>query len=199
MKRIRSTIPARLVLVSLLVLALLAVLLRGLVQSYLAQPAAQVLWWLRMQYLRIPQDAIWMVFLLLAYLLFFTSLRRSSRDQPYQYEEIAPPPEQSLNTLRRLIENSGSGYARYRLCQKVSEVALTVLAERTGHPIHLLKTEILEQRIELPEDVASYLREGIRLGEQVLVGSFSGLASRSRVDPRLYKTLEFLENEEWME
>ena len=189
----------RWILITLTGLGLLTALLRGLVQSYLAVPAAQALWWLRIQYLRIPQDAIWMVFLLAAYLLFFASLRRSSRDLPLQWEETAPPAAQSMQNLARLIENSTNGYARLRLCQKVSEMALTALAEHTGNSIHQLRTEILEHRLNLPEDVASYLREGLRMGEGALGSNLSGLTSRSRVDPRLYETLEFLENEEWME
>jgi len=137
--------------------------------------------------------------LLAAYLLFFTSLRRSSRDQPLQWEEAAPPAAPSLHNLARLIENSGSGYERYRLCQQVSELALSALAERTGRSIHQLRTEILEHRLDLPEDVASYLREGLRMGEGALAGNLSGLTARARVDPRLYLTLEFIENEDWME
>ena len=199
MKRMRSTVPFRWFLITLTGLGLLTALLRGLVQSYLAEPAAQALWWLRLQYLRIPQDAIWMVFLLAAYLLFFASLRRSSRDQPLQWEDSAPPAGQPLRDLARLIENSSSGYARYRLCQKVSEMALVALAERTGQTVHKLRAAILEQGLELPEEVASYLREGLRMGEGILSERLTGLAGRARVDARLYRTLEFLENEEWME
>jgi hypothetical protein len=199
MKRMRSKVPLRWFLITLTGLGLLTALLRGLVQSYLAEPAAQALWWLRLQYLRIPQDAIWMIFLLAAYLLFFASLRRSSRDQPLQWEESAPPAAQPLQNLTRLIESGSNGYARYRLCQKVSEMALVALAERTGHTVHQLRTAILEQGLDLPEEVASYLREGIRMGEGALADSLGGLTSRSRIDPRLYRTLEFLENEEWME
>ena len=62
-----------------------------------------------------------------------------------------------------------------------------------------MRTEILERGLNLPEDVASYLREGLRMGEGALARDLSGLTSRTRVDPRLYRTLEFLENEEWME
>ena len=198
MKRILTAVPFRWIWI-IIGLGLLAALLRGLVQSYLAEPAAQALWWLHLQYLRIPQDAIWMVFLLAAYLLFFASLRRSARDLPLQWEETAPPVAHSLINLAQLIENVNSGYSRYRLCQQVSELALIALAERTGHSIHQLKTEILERRLNLPEDVASYLREGLRMGEGALASHLSGLTSRSRVDPRLYRTLEFIENEEWME
>lgn len=201
MKRIWSAVPWRWILPVLAGIGVLAALLKGLVQSYLAEPAAVALWWLRLQYLRIPQDAIWMVFLLAAYLLFFASLRRSSRDQPLQWEETASPATLSLQNLAHLIENSSSGYERYRLCQQVSELALTVLAERSGHTVHQLRTEILEHRLDLPEDVASYLREGLRMGEGALAGNLSRLATRgqpasARVDPRLYKTLEFIENEE---
>ena len=189
----------RWIFIALTGLGLLTALLRGLVQAYLAEPAAQALWWLRVQYLRIPQDAIWMVFLLAAYLLFFTSLRRSSRDQPMQWEESVLPAGQSLRDLVRLIESGTNGYARYRLCQKVSEMALVALAERSGQTVHQLRTAILEQGLELPEEVASYLREGLRMGEGILSERLTGLAGRARVDPRLYRTLEFLENEEWME
>lgn len=198
-KHIRLTVQTRWLLVTLIGLGVLAILLRSLVQTYLAEPAAQVLWWLRLQYLRLPQDAIWLVFLLLAYLIFYASLRRPAYDQPWQWEDAALPPERPMRKLVRLIENSGSTYARYRLCQKVSELALTMLAERTGHSVHQLKVEILDHSLGLPEDVVSYLRQGVQIGEQALSGSAMGIASRAQIDPRLYKTLEFFENEDCME
>jgi len=198
MKVIQSARRYRLVL-ALAGLGLLAVLLHGLVESYLAAPAAQALWWLRLQYLRLPQNGIWMIFLLLAYLLFHASLLRPLSSQPWQWEEAVLSPERPLKRLVQLVERSGSAYARRRLCQTVSELAVAALAERTGRSPHQVKAEILQRRLGLPEEVASYISEGLQFGVSALPGSAWGIYPRSRVDERLYKTLEFLENEEWME
>lgn len=202
-----------LALVSML---LLAILLRGLVQSYLAIPAAQALQWLRLQYLRIPQSGIWMVFLIVACLLFLVSIlqhsdRRSglsegallaleqpSKRHSWGWEDPALFMEQPLKRLTQLIEHKGSDSAHH-LCQIVSELAVTVLAERTGQSRHQVKAEILQRRLELPEDVASYIRDGLKLGEHTQPRWTRGSNPRSRVDERLYKTLQFLENEDWKE
>ncbi len=195
----RHRLALALGVLALVGLVLLTVLLRGLVQSYLAAPAVQAFRWLRLQYLRIPQSGIWMVFLMLAYLLFYTSLLRPFERQSQQWEDAALSMERPLNRLTQLIEHSGSAYARRRLCQTVSELAVSALAKRTGHSLHQVKAEILQRRLELPEEVASYIREGLQVGDRALPGSTRGNYPRSRVDARLYKTLEFLEDEEWKE
>jgi hypothetical protein len=198
-KALRSISRPWLVLGLLAGFGLLAVLLHSLVESTLAAPAAQVLGWLRLRLLAIPQDTIWMVFLLLAYLLFYASLIRPKNIQPWQWEETALAPEQPFSKLVKLVENSASSRARRRLCQKVSELAVAAIAERTGRSPHQVKSQILGHQLKLPDDVASYIRDGLRSGEPSESGGSWGSASQSFVDARLTRTLEFLENEEWME
>ncbi len=198
--KVRRSISRRWIALGLfLFLGLLATLLHSLVQSHLAMPAAQVIWWLRLRLLAIPQDAIWMLFLILAYLLFFASLFRPKNLQPWQWEKTALSPEQPFSRLVKLVENSASSHARRRLCQKMSELAATAIAERTGRSPHQVQVQILQHQIEIPPEVGSYLRDGFRAGEPSEADRGWRGDSQSSVDPRLIRTLEFLENEEWME
>jgi hypothetical protein len=198
-KALRSIFRRRLVLGLFAGLVLLAILLHSLVQAHLAAPTAQVLWWLRLRFLAIPQDTIWMIFLVLAYLLFYASLFRPRHIQPWQWEEAALSPEQPFSKLVKLVENSSSSHARRRLCQKVSELAVAAIAERTGRSPHQVKSQILGHQIKLPEDVANYIHDGLQSGEPSGSGDRWGIASQSLADTRLIRILEFLENEEWME
>lgn len=196
----RRSIRRRWLLLGLIAgLALLAVLLHSLVESTLAAPAADVLWWLRLRLLAIPQDTIWMLLLLLATLLFFASLIRPKNLQPWQWEETALSPDLPFSKLVKLVENSTSAHPRRRLCQQVSELAVATIAGRTGRSPHQVQVQILQHQLEIPAEVASYLREGLQSGEPSASGSRWGIDSQSSVDPRLIRTLEFLENEEWME
>lgn len=199
MKARRSVYRRWLVLGLFAGLALLAVLLHSLVESILAAPAAQVLWWLRLRLLAIPQDTIWMIFLVLAYLLFIASLIRPKHLQPWQWEETALSSEQPFTKLVKLVESSSSPHARRRLCQQVSELAVAAIAERTGRSPHQVQVQILQDQLEIPAEVASYLSDGFHIGERSESGNRWGIDSQSSVDPRLIRTLEFLENEEWME
>ena len=176
-------------------------LLHGLVQAYLAEPAARALFWLRLRYLSIPQNVLWMVFLLLAGVLFSASLLRPVNMQPWQWEEQDLSTDRPLKRLARRIERTDSAYARQRVCQVVSELAVRILAARLDLSPHQIKTEILQGRLSLPEDVASYLREGLKLNRRVIEDGWVRLRAVASqpaepgVDPRLIATLEFLENQ----
>lgn len=182
----------------LVALGLGTLLLRGLAQAYLAAPAAQALGRLRLLYLSIPQSGLWMVFLLLAYLLFAASLPRPLREPPWQYQELVLGAERPLKRLAYWIGRSDSAYARYRVCQAVAEVAVKLLASRRECSPHQVKSMILQGSLELPEDVASYLNEGLKVNHRVIEAGpprWSGVSAAPRVDPRLIATLEFLEVE----
>ena len=188
----------RVALALLLVVLLLALLLHNLVQSFLAAPAAHALWWLRLQYLRIPQSAIWLLLMFLAYLLFHASLLKPVKNQPWQWEQAALSQEQHLKKLTELIEHGGSPNGHRRLAQTISALAVTALSQRTGRSPHQVKADILQHRLDLPEDIASYLSEGLQTGDHSLFDDLDVLPD-SQLDPRFMRTLEFLENEEWME
>ena len=182
-------------------LALGTLLLHGLVQAYLAEPAARALFWLRLRYLSIPQRGLWMGFIFLAYVLFTASLFRPLTRQPWQWQEQALGAERPLRRLARWIERGDSAYARNRICQVVAELAVRLLAERLDRSRHQVKSEILKGQLSLPEDVASYLCEGLKPNRRVMEDGWSqlpavvGLPDEPRMDPRLIATLEFLEDE----
>jgi hypothetical protein len=176
-------------------------LLRGLVKAYLAEPAARALFWLRLRYLSIPQDALWLMFLVVALYLFTASLHRPLNLQPIQWEDDTIGAERPLKRLARWVERGESAYARYRLCQVVSEMAVRQLAASLDRSVHQVKNEILQGRLELPEAVASYLQEGLKLDRNKIEAGWTplpavpGKADALRLDPRLLATLEYLENE----
>jgi hypothetical protein len=173
-------------------------LLRGLVQAYLAEPAAQALFWLQLRYLSIPQDALWLIFLVVALYLFTASLHRPLTLPPIQWEDEAIGADRPLKRLARWIGRSDSAYARYRICQVVSEMAVRQLAASLDRSVHQVKSEILQGRLELPEAVASYLREGLKLDRNAIeagLPAVPGKTDEPRLDPRLLATLEYLETE----
>ena len=182
-------------------LALGTLLLHGLVQAHLAEPAARALFWLRLRYWSIPQKGLWMVLLLLAYLLFAASLFRTPSKEPWQWQEEALGAERPLRRLARWLERSESAHARNRLRQVVAELSVRVLAERLDRSRNQVKSEILQGTLSLPQDVSSYLCEGLainrRVGEDGWLRLPEGVSAPAaqRVDPRLIATLEFLEQE----
>lgn len=182
-------------------LALSTLLLQGLVQAYLAEPAARALFWLQLRYLSIPQDALWLMFLVAALYLFTASLHRPLNLPPIQWEDETVSADRPLKRLARWIGRSDSAYARYRICQVVSEMAVRQLAASLDRSVHQVKSEILQGRLELPEAVASYLREGLKLDRNAIeaglpqLPAVPGKVDEPRLDPRLLATLEYLETE----
>jgi hypothetical protein len=82
------------------------------------------------------------------------------------------------------------------LCQTVTELARSALAARLDITPHQVRTEILQDHLPLPPEVASYLRDGLRQKSPSLEPGLSLLPDAAmRIDPRLAATLEFLERE----
>jgi hypothetical protein len=189
---------------AILLTLLLAFLLHGIVQTYLAAPVARVLARLQLQYLSLAQANLWMVFITLVALATVASLLRPISALPWPWEDEILHPKTRLNALMTLVGRSRNAYYRHRLNETVADLALEILAERHGLSPQQVKTLILQDRLSLPAPLGDYLRAGLQRNDRASLASNQPAvaqpsSSLEHLDPRLHQMLDYLEHEKWME
>jgi hypothetical protein len=140
----------------------LTIVLRDFVRENIVVPAAYILWTINLYLRTVPQALVWGLFLALVIFLGFQALlpplpqRSQRREDRLAYQA---PIQRELRFVRLALKGS---YGRWRLAQRVRELALAALAQRDR-----ISEDKVEQRLRLspgyvPVDVAAYLETAAR-------------------------------------
>jgi len=140
----------------------LAVLLRDLVREALVEPLAYLLWLVRLELESLPQAIAWVALIVIGLLLAGRSLvagaapaRRAApgeRDYAGQVEA----------TVRWLNLTTHGDYYKWRLAQRLSELALEALAQREQIGVEEARRRLDDGRLDVPPDIRAYLQAGLQ-------------------------------------
>jgi len=149
-----------LLLASIGLAAVLAYVLRGVIQAYVILPAARLFWRLRVDYLSIPQIVFWVLLVVALIVVTVDSFRlRESREQ--RSRRLRPTRPGELQQLVFWLQRSQRGvYSQWYLANTLANLALDILQQRSGE----MKRG---QRLEgpgwaPPENVQKYLETALR-------------------------------------
>jgi hypothetical protein len=149
------------VVVSLGVLIGFGWLIRNAVRAYLADPLMGVVWVGRLLYSSIPQEVVWGAFLVIAYLIAFTSLQRRPQWQRPGEKQKARAMEQRVSILARWYLNRNRRYYRHRLQNALTDILVDILAQKQHSSSQDVKIAIRNGRIDLPPDILKYAQDGL--------------------------------------
>jgi hypothetical protein len=140
--------------------ALLALIATGAIVDVVVTPLLFLWWVARVLYEALPQALLWGAFVAIAVLLVAKSLTWSLAP--------LPPAEPQADTRGRvstwselLRESSRDDHGRWRLAQRLSQLAIEMLAFREQCPPHEISRRLDNGSLDLPPDLRAYLRAGI--------------------------------------
>jgi hypothetical protein len=191
------------VALTLLLAGMLVLVVTGGVRDMIVVPMLYMIWLAGQLYQSIPQALLWGVFLVAAVLVALQSL--AWRLPPPLYPNSATAQLGRVAAWERLLrESTEDDYARWRLAQRLSAMAIATLADREQCLPHELRQRLADGSLDLPAEVRSYLRIGLAASapasrsqrsfwRRVLAGRIGGaqLVDRPDLDPE--PVIQFLE------
>ncbi|HJZ48384.1 MAG TPA: hypothetical protein VKE41_14505 [Roseiflexaceae bacterium] len=119
-----------------------------------------LLWWVaRVLYASVPQALLWGVFVAIAVLLLAKSL--AWRNAPLSIAgSNAVAHGRVANWSTWLRDSSRNDHARWRLAQRLSELAIELLAFREQCPPHEIQWRLEHGSLDVPPEMRAYLRIG---------------------------------------
>ena len=137
-------------------------LVKDFVRAYLADPLMGVVWFGNLLYTSVPQEIVWGVFLVVAYLIAFSSLQRRPQWRRTQAKTKARSMEQRVNILARWYLNRNRRYYRHRIQNALTEILVEILAQKQHVSSQDMKIAIRNGRIDMiPRDILKYAQEGL--------------------------------------
>jgi len=193
----------RLLLLGLLVagVALAAWGLRGFVRQVIAVPLLYFYWITRLYLQSVPQVFLWVIVLVIAFLLAAKSLgatRRPIRIAPVAREAPIGPVEAEMGWIRLAAR---SGYGKWRLAQRLAELAADVLAHRRGITPGQVRKQLRVGELDAPPEIRAYMKAGLGPIPSIPLGCLLGPWARPQpradfhatdLDPE--RAVEFLED-----
>lgn len=157
----------RLLLIALaaLLVALAAPAIDEFVGQVIVIPLLYIAWFAYALISSLPQALLWGGFVLVALLIAWRSLRKQRFVAEERLEEGHTPGR--LERWVRLIrfadqERVGQkGYAAWRLANRLSSLALEVLAEQERRSAQELRQQLARAALDIPPEVRAYLQAGI--------------------------------------
>jgi hypothetical protein len=128
-KRIYGFLP-----LALLAVALLAYLLRGVVQLWIILPLARFFWLVKGYYGAFPQASYWAAALGISGLVAFLALRLPDWERRRNLEQGIPSPGSMQEMSFWLQRSSGGIYPKWHVAHLLAELALDILDRRGTHP-----------------------------------------------------------------
>ncbi len=153
----RARLPA--LGLALLLTILLALIISGTIGEALVVPLLFLWWAMQVLYESIPQALLWGAFVLLAVLLVAKSFPRSSAS-------LLPARSQAIATGRvaewsRWLRDSGrDDHSRWRLAQRLAQVAADLLAFREQSTPQEISRRLEQGTLDVPPQLRAYLRAG---------------------------------------
>jgi len=144
-------------------LVLLAFLLHDFSRQLIVVRLSRYLWVAYLVSLSIPRWLIWTLFLAAVLFIAFKSLAQGGRASPRrELERALPPPAGPVEAERRWVRLASLGsYGRWRLAQRLADLAAEVIAYEEQMPPDFAKQALQRGEIELPPQVRFYLQAGL--------------------------------------
>lgn len=181
--------------------AMLAALLFEPVRRYLTLPLEFVAWLFKSLYLLIPRQIMWVIFLVLAYWVAFSSLQSRAKDPTH--ENIPLPElygEPKIARLARYVALSHRPFFRHRLKHTLTEISLQVLAFRMQITPQQARSLLSKNRVDLHPEFLEYFKEGLppwplqtSRPENFLARWKLGRQAQAKAIEEAEKALDFLE------
>ena len=153
----RERLPA--IGLALLLVGPLALLINGTIGDAVVVPLLFLWWATQVFYQSIPQVLLWAVFVLIAVLLVAKSFRRSSA--------LLPPAEPQTVAQGRVVDwsrwlhdSSCDDHSRWRLAQRLSQLAVETLAFRDQCPPSEISRRLDNGTLDIPPQLRAYLHAG---------------------------------------
>jgi len=144
---------------ALLLAGLVAMIVTGAIDDVVIVPLLFLWWAARVLYESLPQALLWGVFVAIAVLLLAKSL--SWNDAP------SPAVEPGLTSVGRvsdwsrfLRESRRDEHARWRMAQRLSQLAVAMLAFREQCPAHEISRRLDNGSLDIAPQLRAYLRAG---------------------------------------
>ncbi|HLF28692.1 MAG TPA: hypothetical protein VJG32_20375 [Anaerolineae bacterium] len=150
-----------LVSLALLLALVLASVLRDFVRDNVLTPALHLLWLLRLEFERLPQSYLWIALIVIGLLLAGSQLLAHTRPAR---RFIATGLERGgpIETLTRWFDLAlYADYYKWRIAQRLGELALDVLAEREQLNREQVKARLAAGQLDLPPEIRAYLQAGL--------------------------------------
>ena len=144
---------------ALLLIGLLALVISGTFGEVVVVPLLLVWWAVQVLYSSIHQALLWGVFVLIAVLLVAKSFPRSSAQLP----PVAPPPVapgRVADWSRWLRDSRRDDHSRWRLAQRLAQLAVETLAFREQCPPQEISRRLDDGSLDIPPQLRAYLRAG---------------------------------------
>jgi hypothetical protein len=153
----RERLPA--IGLALLLTGLLALIINGTIGELVVVPLLFLWWAAQVLYQSIPQALLWAVFVLIAMLLVAKSFPWSSAPIP-PVEPQAVAQGRVADWSRWLGASSRDDHSRWRLAQRLSQLAVETLAFREQCPPQEIGRRLDNGTLDIPPQLRAYLRAG---------------------------------------
>lgn len=165
LRRTFSQRKTRLLLLVLLLMAaaVLALLFREVARVIIVLPLLYLVWLAGLLWRSIPQGLIWGIFIIVALRVAVGSLlaRRRRVDERVRQEEMRH--WGGARIWAKWVELAGrGGYYRQRLARQVTELTVSVLAQREHIPVELVEEELAAGRLDVPPRIRASLLAMLR-------------------------------------
>jgi hypothetical protein len=144
---------------ALLLIGLLALIINGTIGDMVVVPLLFLWWAAQVLYQSVPQALLWGVFVMIAVLLMAKSFPWKSAPLPH----IAPqavPQGRVADWSRWLGASSRDDHSRWRLAQRVSQLAVETLAFREQCPPQEISRRLANGSLDIPPQLRAYLYAG---------------------------------------
>jgi|HigsolmetaAR201D_1030396.scaffolds.fasta_scaffold04560_8 hypothetical protein len=143
--------------------ALLALLLRGVVREMIVIPMLQLFWMVRVLIESIPQAALWAGLLILLLILAWTSLVKPTPPPRLMRQTQKGSSRTPVASWAALFERAAiDEYGRHTLAQRLVQLTSDVLSSEEQGPEMTLWERLRDPTLDIPPDVRAYLNAGIR-------------------------------------
>jgi hypothetical protein len=144
---------------ALLLAGLVALIITGAIDDVVIVPLLFLWWGARVLYESLPQALLWGILVVIAVLLIAKSLPWSSAALPAAGSGQASAGRVS-DWSRILRESSRDEHGRWRLAQRLSQLAVEALASREQSPPHEISRRIDDGTLDIDPQLRAYLRAG---------------------------------------
>lgn len=151
--------------------ATLAYIFRNFIREAIVMPVAYLLWSARLLFESLPQIVVWIALLLVAFVLAIGSLIPRIKPRPRTPGDEAGVRGQ-VETLARRIDLAKRGYYfRWHLAQRLSELAIDVLAQRQRASREQIRQQLLAGALDIPDGIRAYLNADLTIGSAAIAAS----------------------------
>jgi hypothetical protein len=186
-----------LILILLIVLIWATLFLRNMVITFIIIPTEQVVWALSTLFTTIPDVVWWGILIIVLIINIIREYGRISNNLETTAMDTKKPLYLIFPWNVQHNRSSINAYQRWKLEQRVSELAIEILAEINRTSKEISKKNILEGKYDLPSEVYKFIQTGLNPDQynpsRKSIPFFQRKRLASHDDNGLEQTLDFLE------